>query len=134
MKINIDQILTEIVFKTSRSSGKGGQHVNKTETRVSIVFNINESSIFSENQKEIILMKLGSRIDSNGNIKIDAEDTRSQLKNKEIACKRLIQLLNESLIIPKTRKVTKPNKAAILKRLKSKKINAEKKKNRGFKL
>lgn len=134
MKINIDQILTEIVFKTSRSSGKGGQHVNKTETRVSIVFNINESSIFSENQKEIILMKLGSRIDSNGNIQIDAEDTRSQLKNKEIACKRLIQLLNESLIIPKTRKVTKPNKAAILKRLKSKKINAEKKKNRGFKL
>ncbi len=134
MKINIDQILTEIVFKTSRSSGKGGQHVNKTETRVSIVFNINESSIFSENQKEIILKKLGSRIDSNGNIQIDAEDTRSQLKNKEIACKRLIQLLNESLIVPKKRKVTKPNKAAILKRLKSKKINSEKKKNRGFKI
>lgn len=133
MKINKAQILQEIEFKTSRSSGKGGQHVNKTESRVSIFFNLPKSLVFNEEQKEILLPKLKNRLDSEGIIQIDVEATRSQLKNKELAIKRLIELLEENLKVNRKRKATKPTKAAIQKRLKYKKHNSEKKQNRKFK-
>lgn len=130
MHFNQKDIVHEFTFVTSRSSGKGGQHVNKTESRVSAFFNVVESQCLNETQKECLLAKLQHRIHKESIIQVDVEATRSQLKNKEIAIKRMIELINENLKQAKKRKPTKPNKKAIQKRLKEKKRQAEKKQNR----
>lgn len=130
MHFNQIDIALEFTFVTSRSSGKGGQHVNKTESRVSVFFSILDSDCLNEAQKNLLLTKLQHRIQKGQKIQIDVETTRSQLKNKEIAIKRMIELINENLKQSKKRKPTKPNKKAIQKRLKEKKRQAEKKQNR----
>lgn len=134
MKINQEVIFKEIEFQTSRSSGKGGQHVNKTESRVSLFFNIEGSEAFSAQEKELLLIKFANRLNKESTIQIDVEKSRSQIKNKEIARKQLLNLLEEGLIVKKERKATKPNKKAIQKRIKDKKRQSEKKQNRKFKL
>lgn len=121
---------SEINFKTSRSSGKGGQHVNKTESRVSLFFDVENSQLLGEVEKQMIINKMHSRLNEGNIIQIDVEESRSQQRNKEIAIKRFIELLTESLKRKKKRKVSKPTKAAIKKRLKAKKHKSEKKQNR----
>ena len=120
----------EFTFKTSRSSGSGGQNVNKVETRVSLCFEVQPSKLLSDEQKERIIKKLESRIDKKGVLKIDVEEERSQVRNKQIAIERFFELLEKALKKKKKRKPTKISKAAKEKRLKKKKELSERKESR----
>ena len=123
-------IFPEITFKTSRSSGKGGQHVNKTESRVSLFFNVLDSKALTEEQ--IVTLKQKLRLSLEGTFQVDCEESRSQLRNKEMCVQKFYFILFESLASQKKRRRSKPSKAAIRKRLKSKKHRAEIKQNRKF--
>lgn len=122
--------LPEITFQTSRSSGPGGQNVNKVESRVELRFHLLDSQVLTVSQKELILEKLGNQLTAEGFLLITAQDDRSQLRNKEIALARFYELLLKSLRRPKPRKATKPSKSAVCKRLEGKKLQGEKKANR----
>lgn len=122
--------LPEITFQTSRSSGPGGQNVNKVESRVELRWHLLDSQVLTDDQKALILEKLGPQLTAEGLLLITAQDDRSQLRNKEIALARFHELLLKSLRRPKPRKATKPGKAAVRKRLEGKKIQGEKKANR----
>ncbi|WP_046244003.1 alternative ribosome rescue aminoacyl-tRNA hydrolase ArfB [Hymenobacter terrenus] len=125
-----DAFLPEITFQTSRSSGPGGQNVNKVESRVELRFPLRNSQVLTGEQKTLILEKLGNQLTAEGLLLVTAQDDRSQLRNKEIALARFYELLQKSLRRPKPRKATKPGKAAVRKRLEAKKILGEKKANR----
>lgn len=130
MLLENKKILQELEFKSSKSSGKGGQHVNKTESRISLFFNIFTSNFLSIEAKERLAKKLKHRISQEGIIQIDVDSSRSQHQNKKIAIERFFRLLESSLLEKKKRKISKPSEAAIRKRLKAKKIQSEKKQNR----
>jgi ribosome-associated protein len=127
----IHRIKPEIEIRTSRSGGPGGQHVNKTETRVQLFFNIPASRLLSEEESEILLKVLASRLTGDGTLIISSESGRSQLKNKELAFKKLDRMLSKAFTKKKKRKPTKPTKAAKEKRLKQKRQHSEKKQQRG---
>ena len=122
--------LPEITFQTSRSSGPGGQNVNKVESRVELRWHLLNSEVLTAGQKELILEKVGNQLTAEGLLLVTAQDDRSQLRNKEIALVRFHELLLRSLRRPKPRKATKPSKSAVRKRLESKKKDGEKKANR----
>jgi ribosome-associated protein len=122
----------EIKYKTNRSSGKGGQNVNKVSTKVSLFFNVDNSQVLSEDEKDLIRKKLSRRISDEGNLQVVCETSRSQFKNKELATDKFYALINTCFVFKKKRKPSKPSKSAIQKRLNSKKINSEKKQNRKF--
>lgn len=128
--IDYIELLSECKYKTSRSSGAGGQHVNKVETRVTIIFSIEESKTLDESHKELILKNLTKNITKSGALQISSQKYKSQLKNKFDVELKLIELIKKSLKIEKPRKKTKIPKQAKLKRLANKKIISEKKKNR----
>jgi len=118
---------TEFSFKTSRSGGKGGQHVNKTETKVTLLFNISNSALLSEQQKARLLLKLENRINQDGFLQLSNSETRSQLRNKELVIENFYSILNKALIVNKKRKPSKPTKASITRRIQKKKRHSEKK-------
>ena len=122
--------LPEITFQTSRSSGPGGQNVNKVESRVELRWHLLDSQVLTAIQKELILEKVGNQLTAEGLLLITAQDDRSQLRNKEIALARFHELLLKSLRRPKPRKATKPSRSAVRKRLEGKKKDGEKKANR----
>lgn len=122
-------IKRELSYQTSRSGGKGGQNVNKVETKVEIAFDVQASAILTPEQKEIVLKKYTGLTDD-AHIKLSASKHRSQLENKEEVQKKLIALLNRLLKPAKKRVATKPSKAAKRKRLDDKKRNSEKKTQR----
>lgn len=123
----------EIKYRTSRSSGAGGQNVNKVSTKVELLFNVDSSEVLTNSQKEKINKKLGNRINVEGVLLLQCEETRSQLKNKQIAFTRFAELLKEALKPVKKRKPSKPSKSAIKKRLDNKKKHSDKKVSRRFK-
>jgi len=126
----VDKVLSELKFKAIRSSGPGGQHVNKTASKVEVSFNVNESEALSEVEKQRIKSKLDSRITLEGILILQCGETRSQHRNKTIVIERLLNLLQQNLKIAKPRKKSKPSKGSIERRLKSKKQQALKKSNR----
>ena len=118
----------ELSFKTSRSGGKGGQHVNKRESRVTLFFNVRESKILDEDEKAVLTAKLNLSID--GVLQINSEASRSQLKNKENCLNKFYKNIEKALVIRKKRKASKPSKTALRKRLNEKKRRSEIKQNR----
>lgn len=123
-------LIQELNFKAVRSSGAGGQHVNKTASKVVVQFDIPNSKALNEEEKSQLLKKLSSRLTNDGVLILDSSESRSQHKNKEIVVERLFELITAGLKKVKPRKKTKPSKASKLKRLKEKKAIAEKKANR----
>ena len=121
----------ELEFRTSRSSGPGGQHVNKTDSRVELLFDVPNSPSLSESQRTKVHEALKNRIDKEGVLHIFAQSYRSQSRNREEAVERFVELLQIALKPRKKRKPTRPSKASKERRLKSKKEQSEKKKRRG---
>lgn len=125
--MNQENIKKELNFKATRSSGAGGQHVNKVSSKIELTFNLEESNALSEIEKSLLRIKLSSRLTNQNVLIINCDESRSQHKNKEIAIKRFLVLLKKSLIIPKKRKATKPSKNALRKRVETKKKTSVKK-------
>ncbi|AUC83181.1 alternative ribosome rescue aminoacyl-tRNA hydrolase ArfB [Lacinutrix sp. Bg11-31] len=125
-----EALIKEFKFKGIRSSGAGGQHVNKVSSKIELSFSIQESLVLNERQKEVILYKLSNRITKDGLLILQCGESRSQHRNKNIAIVRAIQLLKSTLYIKKRRIPTKTPRSVIIKRLKNKRANKERKVNR----
>ncbi|MDG1715964.1 alternative ribosome rescue aminoacyl-tRNA hydrolase ArfB [Lacinutrix sp.] len=125
-----EALIKEFNFKAIRSSGAGGQHVNKVSSKIELSFNLETSLVLNENQKQVIKLKLSNRINKDGLLILQCGESRSQHKNKNIAIKRIIQVLKSALYIQKRRIPTKTPKAVVFKRLKNKRVNKERKANR----
>jgi ribosome-associated protein len=119
--------LPEIQFQTSRSSGPGGQNVNKLETRVTLRFNLNNSNVFTEEEKETLRKKWEKQLTNEGELLISSEEHRNQLRNKDNTISKFRKAVEQAFTKPKFRKKTKPSKGAIEKRLSSKKNHSDKK-------
>jgi ribosome-associated protein len=120
----------ELVARATRSSGAGGQHVNKTSSRIQLSWNVAASAALDDAQRERLLHKLSSRLTADGTLTVSVSDTRSQHRNREIAQERLEEVVNAALLVPKKRRPTKPSRAAREKRLDAKKLHSLKKKSR----
>ncbi len=125
-----DVILTELQFKAVRSSGAGGQNVNKVSSKVVLTFDLKNSQALTEEEKELLAHKLATRLTSEQILILNCDEDRSQLKNKTIVTKRFLELINKSLIVPKKRKATKIPRSVIEKRIKAKRNLSEIKQNR----
>lgn len=116
-----EQIISELSFKAVRSSGPGGQNVNKVSSKVVLTFNLLASQALSLNEKAILQTKLSSRLTNESVLVLNCDEGRSQVKNKEIIIKRFLSIIKNGLIIPKMRLETKIPKSVIKKRIKDKK-------------
>jgi ribosome-associated protein len=119
---------SEIKFSTSRSSGPGGQNVNKVESKVTLQFDIPGSHVLTDEEKQVLLKKLTNQITKEGVLVLSAQESRSQLKNKEAVVSKFEQLIARAFVRRKTRKATKPTKGSVRNRIKTKKQHSEKKK------
>lgn len=120
-------LIRELNFKATRSSGAGGQHVNKTSSKIELSFDLENSLAVSENEKELLKTKLLSKLTKENVLILFCEETRSQHRNKELAIKRFLALIKTNLIRPKIRRKTKPSKGAIKRRVETKKRTSVKK-------
>ena len=120
----------ELRFRTARSGGPGGQHVNKTSTKVEVLWNVARSTCLTDAERERLLAKLSTRIDARGVLRVTSTDSRSQLQNRETAIERINETVRTALRVPKPRKKTRPPKRAVEARLAEKKKKAEKKEGR----
>ncbi|MEX0981873.1 MAG: alternative ribosome rescue aminoacyl-tRNA hydrolase ArfB [Bacteroidales bacterium] len=125
------KLLNEIRIQTSRSSGPGGQHVNKTESKVELYWNLEGSQLFTPGQKTRLRKRLKSRLTAEGVLIMTSQATPSQVRNREIVTQRFLELVKKMLKPPKKRIATKPSRSAVEKRLKQKRATGEKKRRRG---
>nr|WP_315244616.1 alternative ribosome rescue aminoacyl-tRNA hydrolase ArfB [uncultured Flavobacterium sp.] len=128
--MDLEKIISELSFKAVRSSGAGGQNVNKVSSKVVLTFDLNTSQALSEEQKLLLKSNLASRLTSENILILNCDEDRSQLKNKEIVTKRFIEIIKKGLFVPKVRKETKIPKSVIKKRIKDKKNISEIKQSR----
>ena len=127
---NIPDLSAEFIFQASRSGGPGGQNVNKVNSKIELRFNIQESNILTDDQKQILLAKLSAKISLDGFLIVISQRDRSQLVNKEDAIKKIYTLIEKVLQPVKRRKSTRPTRSSVEKRLASKRIKADIKQNR----
>ncbi|WP_442794686.1 alternative ribosome rescue aminoacyl-tRNA hydrolase ArfB [Pelobium manganitolerans] len=134
MNFDEAQLQKEFSFRTARSGGKGGQNVNKVETKVELLWYLAGTAVFTEVQMKQLQSRLKHRINSEGVFSVTASEARSQLQNREIAVSKALALIKQALLKQKVRKATKPNKLAVQKRLETKKKQALKKisRNKNF--
>ncbi|MFD0760622.1 alternative ribosome rescue aminoacyl-tRNA hydrolase ArfB [Lutibacter aestuarii] len=125
--MNTQALIKELKFKAVKSSGAGGQHVNKVSTKVELVFDLQNSSEFTKEEKELLLQKLKNKLTKENSLLLSCDESRSQHKNKELVIQRFLKLIENSLKVPKKRKATKPSKSSIEKRIDKKKKQAYKK-------
>lgn len=128
--MDVQKIISEVNYKAVRSSGAGGQNVNKVSSKVVLSFDLNASQSLSTEEKELLLLNLSTRLTSENILILNCDEDRSQLKNKEIVTKRFLELIRKGLVVPKERKSTKIPKSVIRKRIKDKKNVSEVKKTR----
>ena len=127
---NEKQLIDELNFKAIRSSGAGGQHVNKVSSKIELIFNLDDSRVFNDEKKGHLKSKLKSRLTKGNMLMLQCGESRSQHKNKKIVIQRFLEIIKEALIIQKKRRPTKVPRSVKIKRLKSKRFNSEKKTNR----
>ena len=120
----------EVTLRATRSSGPGGQHVNTSSTRVELTWNVAESPSLSPEQRERLLAKLSTRLDGTGTLRVVAQSERSQLRNREEDVTRFAAIVAQGLVVPKTRRPTRPTKAAKRERLDDKRKRGALKKER----
>lgn len=125
-----EKIIAELNFKAVRSSGAGGQNVNKVSSKVVLTFDLNASQALNEQEKAFLAIKLATKLTSENLLILNCDEDRSQLKNKAIVTKRFLDFIEKALIVPKKRKATKIPKAVVEKRLKDKSSISEIKENR----
>jgi len=130
MNLSKADLQKEITYKTSRSGGKGGQNVNKVSSKVELLFSVDESALFTDDEKELLKQKLQPRFNKDGLVQVVCDEERSQYLNKEKAVERLILLLTRALHVQKARKATRVSKASKMARLEKKKLNSIKKEGR----
>jgi ribosome-associated protein len=128
--MNRSKLLSELSFKAIRSSGAGGQHVNKVSSKIELTFDLKESLGLSSFEKELLEKKLASKLTNEGVLILQCDALRSQHKNKKIAVERFLKIVTSGLKVHKKTNKTTPKKSAILKRLQNKKITAQKKEHR----
>ena len=128
--MNKEKIVSELNLKAVRSSGAGGQNVNKVSSKIQLTFDLNNSQALDYEEKQLILDNLSHRLTLDNVLILNCDEDRSQLKNKTIITKRFLELIKNALVIPKERKETKVTKGSIEKRLSSKKSVSEIKENR----
>lgn len=128
--MNTSVIISELKYKAIRSSGAGGQHVNKVSSKIELSFDVSSSKGLSEDEKRLLLNKLSSKLTKEHVLILQCDESRSQHRNKDIGVKRLLDLLKTNLVVPKTRKATKVPKAVVKKRQEDKKRQSLKKANR----
>jgi ribosome-associated protein len=134
MNTKIQILEGELTFKTSRSSGPGGQNINKLNTKVAAVLDIKNCGCLNNEQKQTILKKLASRITKDGRLIVESQKFRTQKANRDYAVEKLTQLIENALKRPKSRKPTKPTITAVEKRLKHKRLKSLLKQQREKKL
>ena len=125
--MNTEKIIKELKFKAVRSSGAGGQHVNKVSSKVELIFDLQNSLELTEEEKELLFKNLKTKLTKENLLLLSCDESRSQHKNKEIVIKRFLEIISKGLIVPKKRKPSKRTKSSILKRLEKKKKQAFKK-------
>lgn len=125
-----EKIISELSFKAVRSSGTGGQNVNKVSSKVVLTFDLEASQVLSDEEKALLKDNLSSRLTSENILILNCDEDRSQIKNKEIVIRRFLEIIKKGLFVPKIRKATKIPKSVIKKRIKDKKSVSETKKNR----
>ncbi len=125
--MNSEKIIKELKFKAVRSSGAGGQHVNKVSSKIELIFDLLNSLEVTVEEKELLLKNLNTRLTKESLLLLSCDESRSQHKNKEIVIKRFLEIITNGLKVPKKRKPSKPTKNSIKKRLEKKKKKAFKK-------
>nr|WP_315249900.1 alternative ribosome rescue aminoacyl-tRNA hydrolase ArfB [uncultured Flavobacterium sp.] len=128
--MEIQTVLSEVKYKALRSSGAGGQNVNKVSSKVVLTFDLQNSQAFSDEEKLLLETNLQNRLTADLIMILNCDEDRSQLKNKEIVTKRFLDIIKKGLYVPKERKPTKIPKAVIRKRIKDKKNISEIKQSR----
>lgn len=128
--MDTEKITSELNFKAVRSSGAGGQNVNKVSSKVVLSFELNASQALSEEEKLLLQTNIGARLTTENILILNCDEDRSQLKNKEIVTKRFLEIIKKGLYVPKVRKATKVPKSVIKKRIKDKKNISDLKQSR----